>query len=242
VAVDAQPSQRRIGFLAPMRSELKPLTRHLALRPHPDDSEFHHGEVGDVDAVASLANIGTAPSAAATARLLDTFDVHHVVVVGIAGSIDPALEIGELVVPEVVIDYDSGREFRPTHLTDAPPRGGLVTSDLFLHEPDVLEALIARDVVAVDMETAAVAAVCEERGVAWSVIRAISDRASDAQAEDQIMNLVQADGRANVMAVAKFLMTRPHRIPHLVRIGRGSQVAAETAARAAREACDHRTS
>ena len=222
-----------------MKSELKPLTKHLALRPDPDDVQFHRGDVGNVDAIASLANIGTVPAAAATERLLAAFDVHHVVVVGIAGSIDPDLEIGELVTPEVVIDYETGREFRPTHLTDVPARGGLVTSDLFLHEPDVLAALIARDVVAVDMETAAVAAVCEERGVAWSVIRAISDRASDAQAEDQIMNLVQPDGRANVMAVAKFFMTRPHRIPHLVRIGRGSQAAADAAARAALEACSY---
>jgi adenosylhomocysteine nucleosidase len=237
--VDTPASKRRIGFLAPMQSELKPLTKHLGLRPHPEDTRFHRGDVGEVDAVASLANIGTVPAAAATERLLESFEVHHVVVVGIAGSIDPGLEIGELVVPEVVIHYETGREYRPTHLTDVPAHGGLVTSDQFLHQPEVLDELIGRGVVAVDMETAAVAAVCEAHGVPWSVLRAISDRASDAQAEDQIMDLVQPDGAANVVAVAKFFLTRPHRIPHLVRIGRGSQAAADAAARAALDACSY---
>lgn len=218
-----------------MRSELEPLARHLGLREHHVDGDrWHRATVGETEVVARLANIGTAEATAATERLLGAFEVHHVVVVGIAGSIAPDLEIGELVVPEVVIDHATGREFTPTNLTTERPRGSLLTSDQYLHEPAVLAALVADGVVAVDMETAAVAAVCEAHGVPWSVFRAISDRASDAGiVGDAILNLVKPDGSANLPAVGRFLITKPHRIPHLVRLGRGSQVAAKRAARAA---------
>jgi nucleoside phosphorylase len=37
------------------------------------------------------------------------------------------------------------------------------------------------------METAAVAEVCEERGVPWSVVRAISDRASDGSVDAEVL-------------------------------------------------------
>jgi adenosylhomocysteine nucleosidase len=226
---------RRVGYLAPMRSELRPLVRHLGLRVQVVDGDrWHRTRSADTEVVACLANIGTAEAAAATERLLDAFDVHHVVVVGIAGSLDPALEIGDLVVPEVVVDHATGREFVPTNLANRRPRGSLLTSDDYLHDPDDLAALIADGVVAVDMETAAVAAVCETRGVPWSVFRAVSDRASDAGLiGDAILDLVRPDGSANMAAVARFLITKPHRIPQLVRLGRGSQTAADVAARAA---------
>jgi adenosylhomocysteine nucleosidase len=221
-----------------MQSELKPLKRRLALRPHVHrDHEWHVGEAGGQELVASLAEIGTKPAAAATERLLAAFDVDHVVVVGIAGSVDPNLAIGELVVPEVVIDEVSGREFVPHQLGDAPAKGGLSTSDELRYQDDVLRELIDRGVVAVDMETAAVAEVCVRHGVPWSVFRAISDRASDAAVvDDGIMGMVNSDGSPNVPGVARYLITRPHRIPHLVRLGRGSQAAARRAADATAEA------
>jgi adenosylhomocysteine nucleosidase len=215
-----------------MQSELRPLKRRLGLRRRVDgESEWHVGATGEVELVASIAQIGTKAAAAATEHLLDTFDVHHVVVAGIAGGVDPALDIGELVVPEVVIDWSTGREYRHRPLGGVPVKGGLLTSDELLYQDDVLRDLIERDIVAVDMETSAVAGVCERRGVPWSVFRAISDRASDASVlAEGIMGMIHADGSPNVPVVARYLATRPHRIPHLVRLGRGSQAAARNAA------------
>ncbi len=54
------------------------------------------------------------------------------------------------------------------------------TNDELITDLDELAALHAeRGVVALDMETAAIAHACEQRGVPWSVFRAISDRSSD---------------------------------------------------------------
>jgi adenosylhomocysteine nucleosidase len=229
----------RVGYLAPMRSELQPLVKHLGLQPVDagragGGTGWHRARHGDTEVVATLSNIGMAAAAAATERILATFEVHHVVVVGIAGSIDPALEIGELVVPEVVVDHVTRVEYTPTQLTDRTPRGGLSSGDEYLRDPEVLADLLERGVIAVDMETAAVAAVCEARGVPWSVFRAISDRAGDADPIGaDIMQMVKPDGSPNPAGVAKVLLTRPHHIPHLARLARGSRKAADTAARAA---------
>jgi adenosylhomocysteine nucleosidase len=221
-----------------MRSELDPLARRLGMREHVVEGDrWHRATVGETELVASLAHIGMAPAAAATERLLDAFDVHHVVVVGIAGSIDPNLEIGELVMPEVVIDHATQREFRPTNLTDVTPSGALLSGDEYLQDPDVLAALLADGVVAVDMETAAVAAVCDARGVPWSVFRAISDRAGEADVVGaDILRLVNPDGSARPGAAVRFLVTKPHRLPHMMRLARGSRAAADNAARAAASA------
>ena len=65
---------RRVGLLAPMRSELKPLRRQLGLsRRAEGEHEWHVGRTDRAEVVASLANIGPPAAAAATHRMLDAF-------------------------------------------------------------------------------------------------------------------------------------------------------------------------
>lgn len=101
--------------------------------------------------------------------------VEHVVVIGIAGGIGDHVRIGDLVVPERVVDERTGVELRPHPFGDHAPRHVLHTSARIITDRAELDALAARGVVALDMETAAVGAVCEERDVRWSVMRGISD-------------------------------------------------------------------
>ncbi len=83
------------------------------------------------------------------------------------------------------------------------------------------------------METAAIAAVCERRGCPWSVFRAVSDRADDGSTDVAILGLADSNGNPNLAAVARFVLTRPRRIPQLVRLARGASVATRAAANAA---------
>jgi hypothetical protein len=83
------------------------------------------------------------------------------------------------------------------------------------------------------METAAIAAVCEERGCAWSVFRAISDRADDGSTDPAILALAGPQGDPDPRAVLRFLLTRPWRIPQLARLARGLRAATHAAAAAA---------
>ncbi len=83
------------------------------------------------------------------------------------------------------------------------------------------------------METAAIAKVCEERGVPWSVVRAISDRASDGSVDAAIVGLTRPDGRPDFLATARYLIRHADAVPRLVRLGRGAKLATQRAADAA---------
>ena len=70
-----------------MPMELTPLTRDLGLVETELDGEiFHTGRVGERDVVGVVTGMGTRLAGDAVERLLDAFDVDHVLVVGIAGA------------------------------------------------------------------------------------------------------------------------------------------------------------
>ena len=226
------PARRRVAVLAPMRQELRPLLRPLSLE-RPGAQGFLSGAIGRVEVVAVTTGIGTRAAARATERLLDAGRVDHLVVVGIAGGIGPSVRVGDLVVPELVLDLGSGAEHRPARLGDAPPRGTLATRDALLGDPAEAAELARRGVIAIDMETAAIAAICARRGCPWSVFRAVSDRADDGSTDAAVLGLVGSDGRPDLLALVRFLATRPWRIPQLVRLARGMGLATRSAASAA---------
>jgi hypothetical protein len=68
------------------------------------------------------------------------------------------------------------------------------------------------------------------------VLRAISDRADDGSTDEAVLGLAGPDGTGDPWAVARFLLTRPWRVPELVRLGRDARRAAQTAASAAVQA------
>jgi nucleoside phosphorylase len=223
-----------------MRSELRPLVRSLSLgRSRSGDALLFAGAVGSVEVVATVTGIGTRAAARTAERVLDSIPVDHLVVVGIAGGIGPSVEIGDLVVPERVLDRSTGAEHRPSRLGDAPMCGTLVTSDGLLVDQDEIARYERQGAVAIDLETAAIAAVCERRGCPWSVFRAISDRADDGSVDAAVFDLAGPEGRPKPYALARFVLTKPWRVPHLVRLGRGARLAASVAAAAVARALEH---
>jgi adenosylhomocysteine nucleosidase len=224
----------RVGVLAPMRHELRPLVRPLGLRrTGPGADALYSGAVGRVEIVATITQMGTLAAARAAERVLDSGAVDHLVVVGIAGGIGASVQLGDLVVPELVLDLASGAQHRPARLGDATPRGTLATSDGLILDRGVFARLEQRGVIAIDMETSAVAAVCERRGGPWSVFRAISDRAGDPNIDRDVFGLARPDGGPNLPAIARFVLTRPWRLPKLARLGRDMRAATQVAASAA---------
>lgn len=229
-------SQKRVGVLAPMKSELRPVVRAFALKPAElGGHSVHTGTVGNVEVVAMPTGIGMALATSAAERLLDLAAFDLVMVVGIAGGVGPSVGIGDVVVPEVVVDGTTGTEYQPAPIDAPAPRGSIVSSDDFIVEPDALAQLIAHGVVAVDMETGSVAAVCARRGVPWSTVRAISDRAEDGDRE--MIAMANADGSPNGKAIARYFARHPGRIPYMLKVGRGSMEAAKNAATTAARAC-----
>jgi adenosylhomocysteine nucleosidase len=226
----------RVAFLAPMQSELRPLVKKLSLqRSDGEEAVVYTGTAGNIEVVATLTGIGMRPAAAAAERVLRSGRIDHLIVAGIAGGVAPHSDVGDLIVPEVVVNGHTGTEHRPVPLGAAVPLGTLVSSDDFTSAADDVARASRDGITAMDMETAAVAAVCEEHGCPWSVFRAISDMAGDT--DEAVLALANPDGSPNLGAAARYLIPRPWKIPKLTRLARDAQAAADAAADAAIEAC-----
>lgn len=231
---------RRVGLLAPMTHELAPLVAMLGLTARSaEPAALLDAAVDGVEFVATLTGIGMAAAADATHRVVED-GVEHVVVVGIAGGIGPGLSIGALVVPEAVLHGESGRRHVPAPLGDHEPAGIIRSGDDFLTDDAELARLVAEGVVALDMETAAVAEVAEARGVPWSVFRSISDRPADRLVDTAVWEMTRPDGSADPDAMRRYLDADPAAGDRLARLARDLEVAVEVAAAAAVLACGAR--
>lgn len=233
-----------VAFVVAMPMELTPLTRALSLRRAPGGAaDTWVGGLAGRPVVAVVTGMGTVRAAAGVDRLLETTEIERVVVVGIAGAIDEATPIGALVRPSLVVDGATGTGHRPEPLGPETPQGILWTSDSLITDPARLARLRGAGVVALDMETAAVATVCRSRGIPWSVVRSVSDRATDATVDDEVFRLSNPDGTPNGKAVASFVLRHPGRIPAMARLANGARLATRRAAQAAVSAVsapDHR--
>jgi adenosylhomocysteine nucleosidase len=234
-------SEGSIAFVCAMPMELEPLTRELGLvEAAVDGRTVHTGRLGERAVVGIVSGMGTRLAADAVEWLLDRYDLDHLFVVGIAGAGMGDAPIGALVMPEVVVHGPSGREHRPTRLGDHDHAGHLWTNDELIDDLDELTALHQeRGVVALDMETAAIAHVCEARGVPWSVFRAISDRSSEGLVDAEVFQLSNLDNTPNHEAIAAYFEKHPEAVERLQKMAADSTLAAETAAAAAIAAVDH---
>jgi adenosylhomocysteine nucleosidase len=223
-----------IAFICAMPMELRPLARRLSLHPaRIGGLRCRAGKLGDHRVIGMVTGMGTQLAAAKTANLLDATPVARVVVVGITGGVDETVPIGSMVFPAVVVHAATGAEYRPAPLGHGSPSGTMWTSDELLTGPEVIAGLRGRGVVSLDMETAAIAEVCERRGIPWSVFRAISDRTTDGSIDEEIFHLSHQDGTLDGPAVARYLLKHPGRIPGMVGLAKGAKLATETAAEAA---------
>ena len=227
----------RVAMLAPMRPELRPLVQLLKLERVPlGDGFVHEGKIGDVEVIATITGIGPPAGADTAERLLSAMQFDHLIVVGIAGGLGD-VEIGDVIVPEAVIDMATKAEYRPSPLGDTVSRGNLLMSVELDAELDSYTRFVDEGALAVDMETAAVAEVCERHGVPWSVFRGISDRVRDGLVRQAEFSLARPDGSPNMPAVARYVLHRPWRVGRLAKLGKDMKVATDAAAEAAIRSC-----
>ncbi len=219
-----------------MRIELDPIVRMLGLGAVDDAARCHRGRVDDLVVDAVLTDIGMRPALLAARDALAA-GAEWIVVCGIAGGVAAGVQIGDLVVPESVLDRETGRRHWPTAHPALSPHGSISCGDEFITDPNVLGAMAAQGIVAVDMETAAVAAVCEAAGRPWTVFRAISDHAAGGLVDGAVLAMTRSDGTSDPAAIARYLERDPSRRERLSRLARDAAVATEVAASATAAFC-----
>jgi adenosylhomocysteine nucleosidase len=226
-----------VAFVCAMPMELTPLKRRLSLtKGKIGPLDAYHGSLDGRSVVAMVTGMGTELATRGLEQLTASLELERVVVVGITGAIHPETPIGTLILPAVVTNSATGATFRPDPLGDGQPSGTMWTTDTITTDPDVLAGLRAGGVISLDMETAAIAEVCERRHIPWSVFRAISDRATDGSVDEEVFRLSNQDGTTNAKAVAAYMVKHPGRISTMARMGREVKVATERAADAAIQA------
>lgn len=225
---------RTVLVLAPMAVELQPLARRLRLRRDRRTGDWS-GTVGATRVVLMRAGVGTARARRVAELGIRDHRPDHVVVAGVAGGLGESLPLASLVVPAVVHDIDDGTRHVAAPLGAVVPEGALVTSAT-MHGWDVLAPHAGAGALAVDMETSAVAAVCEHHAVPWTAVRALSDLVREGQVDAGTLALVREDGSTDLAAVARYLARRPSRVVGMARMGRDTAAAtaavADTLARA----------
>lgn len=227
------------AFVCAMPMELEPLQPLLGLTEEAvGEVILHRGSLDGDPVVAIVTGMGPDLATAGLRGLLDAVAVDRVVVVGITGALEQETPIGTLVRPAAVIDGATGTEYSPAPLGSFVPSAGyLWTTDRLITDSAEVAALRERGVVALDMETAAIAAVCTARGIPWSVVRAISDRAGDGSVDAEVFALSNADGTPDNAAVERYFAEHPEKIEAMAELAESALLATRVAAEAAVGAC-----
>ena len=168
---------------------------------------YYTGRIKHHEVVLVESGIGKVMSAMSVAVLVNDFEVTAVINTGSAGAVASGLEIGDVVVADRLVyhdvdvtafGYDYGQMARqPLYYeasrylveemkavlekTQQTSRVGLIaTGDSFIAGQDKIDQIKAHfpDVLAVEMEGAAIAQAAHSLGLPFMVIRAMSDTAS----------------------------------------------------------------
>ena len=148
------------------------------------------GKLNGADVAVVVSGIGIANAAAAT-QLALSFAPETVYNVGVAGGLDPVMEVGDLYEVESAVQYDfdltqiNGTEFGTLNERDSPyipfstkgmyPAKILGSGDRFNDSPEDNALLLRLGASLRDMEGAAIANVCEKAGVACRSLKCVSD-------------------------------------------------------------------
>lgn len=212
--------------------------------------DYVTGKLWEIDCTCVLSRIGKVAAATTVATLIERFKVTHILFTGVAGSADPGVAVGDIVIAESLIQHDmntsplfprfevplTGVSRFPSdkYLSDLliDAACGFIIEDLQqvinatdrasfnINTPKVHQGLLASgdefitnrerltdlknaipEVLAVEMEGAAVAQVCFEFGMPFSIIRTISDNANEDSPKDfmQFIDHIAAQYAFNII-------------------------------------------
>jgi adenosylhomocysteine nucleosidase len=240
VVMSPPSNDRYVVVLAPMPLEMNATIAAFGLRPSDDAGEgCWSGRVGSSDVIAVHTGMGPALTREVLRRMFDEEErtIDHVMVAGICGGLSPEIDVGTLINPEFVIDYSTGTAYRHFPPGGGTPKGTLMTTESVTLNPALSERFLAEGCIAVDMETAAVAEVCEEHARPWSAYRCIGDRYFDGLLDARIVGLTEEDGSGKMDEIERLVASDPELGAKLSRLGRDTSRAAKIASEAAAAAC-----
>ena len=148
-----------------------------------------------------------------------------VILAGVAGGLNPALRVGDLIVADRVTCDHAPPLTPPLQLPEA--RGSLFSSNQICGTPEAKQDLRAHcDADAVDLESAQFAVLAAERGWKWGILRGISDDAS-MSLPPECPSWTDSQGRIRPRGLLLSILKHPGLLWTLPKLGRHSRKAME---------------
>ena len=200
----------KLGIIGAMEQEVETLLSLLEERNTTTHAgvAFHEGRLDGKDVVVVQCGIGKVNAALCVQMLCDFYQVTHLVNTGIAGSLDAALDIGDLVISVDAMYHDvdvTNFGYVPGQMPGMPAsfpadsalvnaafaaaeavnpghtrKGRVASGDQFVCEQGLKDKIIAvTGAACTEMEGAAIAQAAYRNGVPFVIIRAISDKADN---------------------------------------------------------------
>ncbi|RUS48346.1 5'-methylthioadenosine/adenosylhomocysteine nucleosidase [Cohnella sp. AR92] len=198
-----------IGIIGAMQEEIDLLYGQMKDRVEMNRSGivFFSGSLNNKPVVLCKSGVGKVNAAVYTQVLIDRFSVKSVIFTGVAGAVDPELNIGDIVIstsclqhdvdvtalgyPRGVIPYQETSEWKSdeklseiaeqageTVLPGRVKLGKVLSGDQFIADREKVKELYETfGGACTEMEGAAVAQVCAMNGVGFVIIRSMSDKA-----------------------------------------------------------------
>ncbi|TBL78293.1 5'-methylthioadenosine/adenosylhomocysteine nucleosidase [Paenibacillus thalictri] len=200
---------RKIGLIGAMKEEIEMFHNKLTETVETTKAgiAFTEGLFYGKNVVLCKSGVGKVNAAVTTQILIDTFQVDAVLFTGVAGALDPSLNIGDIVVstecmhhdmdvtalgfPRGTIPYEAtsvfaaDRQLADLAFASAEKlavgkalRGRVLSGDQFIADRGIVSRLYEElGGSCTEMEGAAVAQACVMNGVPYVVIRSMSDKA-----------------------------------------------------------------
>ncbi len=190
-----------IGVLCAMQKEYDLLCENLHNR-HSQSDDIVIGTMDENEShclVVAKSGIGKVNAAIMTKSIIN-YGVSEILSVGVAGGADKSVAVGDIVIGNSYCYHDvwCGKPNKPGQIQGLPSVfpsgfgkwiqyvgdevivGTIATGDWFVQSPEELERIknflpATHNVIAVDMESAAIAQVCYKENIPFTSIRVISD-------------------------------------------------------------------
>ena len=199
---------------------------------------FLTGNINGVPAVLLQSGIGKVNAAIGTTLLIEQFQPLLIINTGSAGGIEPALKIGDIIIAQEILHHDVDTTafgyakgqipkmpaaFEPERLLiDLAAQvsesmikvrffvGSIASGDIFMDDPNRVTALRQDHpgLLAVEMESAAIAQTCYQMQVPYVVFRSVSDLANSKSPGEFTKNLriASKNSAAAVVALIELLI------------------------------------
>lgn len=191
-----------VGIIGAMEVEIKSLRALMKSAKEYDKlgRKLFVGKINDIEVVLAVSGVGKVNAAVTTSIICESFNVEYIINLGVAGGVEPLESLDMVIADEIcyhdvdltAIEYEKGKlpDFPKMFKADEDIRaiaemlavdndvkyhiGNIASGDLFATNLNCLKDL-NENIIAIEMEGAAIAHTCTMYHIPFVALRVISD-------------------------------------------------------------------